>query len=237
VATLSPQFPVEYPEPRDEDAWVQAALDGNYRLASAREAVNAAEKNLKAARSGHLPTLDGSVTYTDSKSGGGVFVTNEQDQRVATLTLTVPLYSGGYTSSKAREAAYRLAEAQKNFDFTQRTVVVNAHSLYTAITTDVGRVRARLKGIESSESALEATQTGYEVGTRNIVDVLLVQQRLYEAQFLYASARYKYIRDTLQLKQLAGSLSPQDLYDVNQFLVNTAPVKRTRLLVEKPAPQ
>ena len=102
----------------------------------------------------------------------------------------------------------------------------STRSLFTAINTDVARVRARQRGIESSESALDATQTGYEVGTRNIVDVLLAQQRLYLSQFQYASARYRYIRDTLSLKQIVGSLSPDDIYALNEFIAGKETVDR-----------
>ena len=90
----------------------------------------------------------------------------------------------------------------------------------------MARVKARLRGIESSQSALDATETGYEVGTRNIVDVLLAQQRLYLAQFQYASARYQYIKDTLRLKQSVGSLSPDDIYGLNKFITTDISVAR-----------
>jgi outer membrane protein len=132
--------------------------------------------------------------------------------------LNVPVYSGGRVNSQARQAGFQLEQQQRNFDLTQRTVVENTRSLYTAINTDVARVNARQKGIDSSQSALDATQTGYEVGTRNIVDVLLAQQRLYQAQFQYASARYQYIRDTLRLKEVVGTLSPEDIYALNNFI-------------------
>ncbi len=79
-------------------------------------------------------------------------------------------------------------------------------------------MKARLQGIESSRSALAATQTGYEVGTRNIVDVLLAQQRLFLSEFQFASARYQYIKNTLRLKQLVGSLDQQDLVELNRFI-------------------
>ena len=102
----------------------------------------------------------------------------------------------------------------------------NTRTLYSALNTDVARVNARLRGIESSQSALDATQTGYEVGTRNIVDVLLAQQRLFQAQFQYASARYAYIRDTLRLKQTVGTLSPDDIADLNQYLSATQTVRK-----------
>ncbi|HJL61886.1 MAG TPA: TolC family protein, partial [Pseudomonadales bacterium] len=109
---------------------------------------------------------------------------------------------------------------------TQRTTVENTRNLFSAINTDVARVNARQRGIDSSQSAFEATQTGYEVGTRNIVDVLLAQQRLYAAQFQYASARYQYVRDTLRLKQSVGSLSPDDIYGINNFISSGKTVGR-----------
>jgi outer membrane protein len=140
--------------------------------------------------------------------------------------LNVPIFSGGATASGSKQAGYRLEQSQRNFDLIQRQTVENTRNLFSAINTDVARVRARLRGIESSQSALDATQTGYEVGTRNIVDVLLAQQRLYLAQFQYASARYQYIRDTLRLKQTVGSLSPEDVYALNKFITADKSVAR-----------
>ncbi|MBT7371254.1 MAG: TolC family protein, partial [Gammaproteobacteria bacterium] len=124
-------------------------------------------------------------------------------------------------------AGYNLEAAQKSLDLTQRRVAESTRNLYIAINTDVARVRARLRGIESSQSALDATQTGYEVGTRNIVDVLDAQRNLYASQLLYASARYQYVLDTLRLKQAVGTLNPQDLYDLNQFIDSSVIVSRT----------
>ncbi len=217
VLALSSEFPVKPPDPMDEDAWVQTALQQNYSLVAAREAVKAAERQIKISKSGHLPTIDAQVSYTHFISGGGGFFGSEVDTRSLALQMNIPVYAGGGTISAVRQSGYQLEEAQKNFDLTQRTVVENTKSLYTAINTDVARVRARLRGIESSQSALDATQTGYEVGTRNIVDVLLAQQRLYLSQFQYDSARYQYIKDTFSLKQLVGALSPDDIYDLNSF--------------------
>ena len=218
VESLNEEFPVKYPEPRDEEAWVEAALQQNFSLVASREAVNFAQRQIQIAKSGHLPTVDAQVLYAESRSGGGGFFGASTDIRAMELQLNVPIYSGGRVKSQSRQAGYQLEQAQRNFDLTQRTVVENTRSLYTAINTDVARVSARQKGIDSSQSALDATQTGYEVGTRNIVDVLLAQQRLYQAQFQYASARYQYIKDTLRLKEVVGTLSPEDIYALNKFI-------------------
>lgn len=231
---LAAEFPVEYPEPNDSEAWVARALEGNYELIAARESVNSSHKNLYASRSRHLPTVEAQARLAESTSGaaqnflggGAGNADTEIEQRSYSLVLNVPIFSGGATRSASKEAGYRLEQAQRNFDLIQRQTVESTRNLFSAINTDVARVRARLRGIESSQSALDATQTGYEVGTRNIVDVLLAQQRLYLAQFQYASARYQYIRDTLRLKQTVGSLSPDDIYSLNKFITADKSVAR-----------
>lgn len=226
VFALSGDFPVKAPEPGDAQSWVDVALQQNYTLLAAREAVKTAERQVQIAKSGHMPTIDAQIAYSHSVSGGGAFFGSKVDNRSLGIQLNVPLYAGGGIRSVVRQSGYQLQQAQKNYDLTQRTIVENTKSLFTAINTDVARVRARLRGIESSQSALDATQTGYEVGTRNIVDVLVAQQRLYLSQFQYSSAKYRYIRDTFRLKQLVGSLSPDDIYELNKFIVTNETISR-----------
>lgn len=228
ISALNENFPVKHTEPREEEAWVAASLQGNFRLLAARQAVNVSRRSLTIARSGHYPTIDASATFDHSVSEIAAPSIYKEDNKVVSVKITVPVFSGGATRSRSKEAGYRLEEAQRNFDLAQRTVVENTRNFYTAINTDVARVNARLRGIESSQSALEATETGYEVGTRNIVDVLQAQQRLYQAQFLYASARYRYIKDVLRLKQTAGALSPADLHELNTFMVPSKPISKIR---------
>lgn len=227
VNGLDEGFPVKNPEPQNEDAWVETALQQNYSLKAARERLAQAEKGLKLAKAGFYPTIDAQVSYTRQVTGSTSFLGNKLNQRTAALNLNVPIYQGGGVKSQVKAAGYNLEAAQKNLDLTQRQIAEYTRSLYTAINTDVARVRARLRGIESSQSALDATQTGYEVGTRNIVDVLQAQRNLYASQLQYASARYQYVLDTLRLKQAVGTLSPQDLYDLNEFINSSVVVTRT----------
>jgi len=86
------------------------------------------------------------------------------------------------------------------------------------VNTDVEQVQARKQSIISNQSALEATEIGYQVGTRNIVDVLDAQRQLYTSVRDYNNSRYDYILDNLRLKQAAGTLSPQDLSDLGRYL-------------------
>ena len=226
VSSLAGEFPVRAPDPMDEEAWVLIALKQNYSLIAAAESVKASERQIQISKSGHMPTVDAQVSWSHNVSGGGGFFGSKVDDRVLGLQMNIPIYAGGAIRSQVRQSGYQLEQAQENYDLVQRTVVENTRSLFTAINTDVARVRARLRGIESSEAALDATQTGYEVGTRNIVDVLRAQQVLYLSQFQYASARYQYIRDTLLLKQSVGSLSPDDIYSLNEYIAGKATVDR-----------
>ena len=138
----------------------------------------------------------------------------------------MPLYTGGLTRSRVRQANATADRAKELLLSQQLNVTRDTRNLYKSVTTDVIRVRARLKAIRSAQSALEATQTGYEVGTRNIVDVLQAQQRLYSSQFDYADSRYNYVLNLMRLKQVVGTLNEQDLNELNTFMDSNNPVQR-----------
>jgi outer membrane protein len=226
VSALVEDFPIKSPDPKNEDAWVDTAFQNNYSLLAARAKLRSAERGLQIAKTGHYPTIDAQVAWAHNVSGSNSFLGNKIDQRSLSLNLTVPIYQGGGVRSAVKQAGYNLEAARQNLDLVEKQVAEATRILYTAINTDVARVRARLRGIESSQSALDATQTGYEVGTRNIVDVLNAQQSLYLSQFQYAKARYTYVIDTLLLKQSVGTLNPEDLYALSRFLDNKDTISR-----------
>ena len=228
LSKLSEQLPIVSPAPASSEDWVTAALGNNYGILSAQAAVNSARRTLRARRADHLPTIDASVTLTHNVDDSfGFFGSGTKvNQDVYALEMSLPIYQGGFVTARAREAKARFRQATLQLENQNRSVARDVRNLYRSVTTDVIRVKARLKAIKSSESALEATETGYEVGTRNIVDVLQAQQRLYSAQFDYADSRYTYILNLLRLKQAAGTLTPQDLADINAFTNSDDTVER-----------
>jgi outer membrane protein len=150
--------------------------------------------------------------------------------------MQLPIYQGGFVSSRVREARSRAGEAREFLRGRELVVSRDTRNLLQAVTTDVARVKARLRAIRSTESALEAIQTGYEVGTRNIVDVLEAQQRLFLSQFDYADSRYNYVLDLMRLKQTAGTLTPKDIEQVNTFSDMSRPVQRRATLIRQGSP-
>ena len=215
---LSETLPIVDPNPQDEQEWVSMANTQNLGILTAQEQLSAARRSVRASRSGHLPTIDATVTQVHSvTSAPNFFGADTTDQTVYGLQLNLPIFTGGSTRARAKEAKALEDQAYELLLNQRRTVTRDTRNLYQAVATDVVRVRARLKAIKSSQSALDATETGYEVGTRNIVDVLQAQQRLFASQFDYADSRYNYVINLMRLKQVAGDLAQNDLEALNNF--------------------
>lgn len=225
---LQEVLPLVEPDPGNADEWVDIALQNNPAVLSSRAAVEVADSNMRLARAGHFPTLDlvGNVRrFTNNK-----FVIRDDfqnpigstdlqvDDSSIGLVLDIPIYQGGRVSAQTRQARYLLDATGQDLDDVQRGVFREAQNAYRAVLAGIQEVQAFEQASISAESALEATQAGFEVGTRTIVDVLIAEQRNYSAARDYAVARHSYIIRHLSLKSVAGLLNAQDLQVVNQLL-------------------
>ena len=231
ISRLEKTMPVAAPMPANGEEWVQTAIQSNLALQAAREGLNASEEGVRASKANHAPTVSAFASYNHTNSSsttakGQIVIddnnfirSGEGSQAAVGVRFDLPIFSGGATTSAVRQASYQLDQAQQTFDGQIRQISSSTRNLFRTVNSDMERVQARCQGITSSESALRATQSGYEVGTRNITDVLDAQQKLYSAAGDYLNARYDFIVNTLQLKQAAGTLSPQDLTDLNQWMV------------------
>ena len=220
-------LPIVVPTPNDAKAWVDTAAQQNLNLQASNYAVDAAEETLRQSKAGHAPTLDAVASYqkgdndslgfTNTPTNASLYNGDAEQQSIG-LQLSVPIYSGGLTSSQVRESYQRLNQTEQSRESLRRQVVQNTRNLHRAVNTDVEQVGARKQSIISNQSALEATEIGYQVGTRNIVDVLDAQRQLYNSVRDYNNARYNYIIDNLRLKQAAGTLAPSDLEALSAYL-------------------
>jgi outer membrane protein len=225
---LQEVLPLVEPDPLNADEWVQLAMQSNPSVLSARAAVDIADSNMRLARSGYFPTLDLVATYSQFTNeeyiyrdfiNGGVLNSSLQltDSTVA-LRLDVPLFQGGRVNAQTRQGRYLLDATGQDLDDVQRGVVRQAQNSFRAVLAGIQEVQAFEQAMISAESALEATQAGFEVGTRTIVDVLIAEQRKFSAQRDNSVARHAYILRHLRLKSIAGLLKAEDLRVVNQLL-------------------
>jgi outer membrane protein len=224
-------MPLNTPQPANEDEWVTVSLDQNVSLLSSRLAADIARENVKIAFGGHLPTLDviasksrTTTSINESFPPGSPFgVDSAINDRQYTLQLSVPLFSGGLTQSKVRQSQYLWIAAKEQVVQTSRATERQARDAYLGVISGIARVRALRQALESSQTALKATEAGYEVGTRTAVDVLNSRRILVQAQTDYAVSRYDYIVSVIQLRLAAGNLSRSDVTEVDKWLAVSAP--------------
>ncbi|MEO8672943.1 MAG: TolC family outer membrane protein [Tahibacter sp.] len=227
LSRLRPDLPMLPPEPNNIEAWVNQAVSDNPTLKAQELALAAANTNINTARAGHLPTLSGSITYTkqpswsdNTSSGydGERHLNGERRDTAVGILLNVPIFTGGYTQSRVRQAVYDRDATSETYEQQKRAITRQARSNFRAVVAGISEVEARKQAVVSANSALEATQAGFEVGTRTIVDVLLSQRQLYQAQRDYSNARHNFVLNRLRLRQSAGNIAPKDLGEVNALL-------------------
>ncbi len=225
---LAEDLPFLAPEPAVPDEWVTRALNSSPELEAARQGVEIAGSDVREARAGHLPTLDLTAGYNR-------FIDNELLLRddfqniIATtelentgwslgLQLNVPIFQGGAVRSRSRQAVFDERAAIQDLEFQQRTTVRQTEDAFRAVMAGILEVQALEQALISAESALEATNAGFEVGTRTIVDVLLAEQRFFNAQRNFSQARHQFIVDNLSLERSVGTLSSDDIEQANAKL-------------------
>lgn len=227
------KIPLIKPEPAVVDEWITTGLRQNYSLYAAKYSLQAARENVKAASSANWPVfnIQGNVvnTHSHSQMGNGstnslvnnVFVPQEQRQASVSLNASLPLFQGGLVASKTRQAEYEFQTISQNMEQVYRDVVVNSNIFFNTIMDGIEKVKADQQTVISQQNSLDSVEAQYSVGTRTMTDVVLAQQRLFQAQEQLASDQYNLIGAILNLKYYAGTLNVQDLEEVNSWLDTT----------------
>lgn len=216
VSFIKEDMPLMTAEPHDVDLWVQQALQTNPLIESARNSVEVAAEEIEIQKSGHYPTVDAVASYFDDRSGARNAI--DLDGGTIGLQLNLSLYAGGAVLSRTREAAQRRELAREQLDEIGRRVERETRDAFRNLDATISFVRAVEQTVKSSSSAFEATNAGYEVGTRTIVDLLNSQRDLLLQQRDYEVARNAHLINRLRLKLAAGNLSVGDIEEINPFL-------------------
>lgn len=214
--TLGERIALVKPEPDDISAWSNAAEAGNFSIIAAFNKMEFARKSIDLQRNGHLPKLDLIASYGeyDTSSSFGL----RGDTESVGVRLNMPLFEGGAVNSRTRQAGYQYEQAKEFLTATKRAVKRQVKDAYRGITASISRVAALKTAVNSAEIALQATEAGFEVGARTLVDVLDEQRNLYRAKRDYSRTRYDYLLNSIKLKQASSSLVHEDLAQINRLL-------------------
>jgi outer membrane protein len=225
-------MPLDQPEPGDQDSWVSRAEAQNLNVIAARLDVDITKANVKIAEGGHMPRLEFYAQYdkydstaTQTNNGLKGSADSNQDHDEFGLQMTLPIFSGGVTQSRVREQVYLHRASREKLEGALRGADRETRDAYFGVVAEKARVTALKQAVASNQTALEATEAGFEVGTRTTVDVLDARRRLFEAQRDYARSRYDYLINVVTLKSAAGVLAPGDLATINNFLTTPAPLQ------------
>lgn len=225
VLGLKSHIPLIVPKPNRMSDWVNAALRQNYVVQADFNTMLASRKNIQVAQTGFMPTVSAIASYENAISGGiqtppvtGGSASNQVQDAQIGVSLSFPVFSGGYNIVNTQQARYNYLSADDQLRLDYATVANNTRQAYLGIESSISEIGADQKSIVSARNKLEATKAGYIVGTRTMVNVLDSVTSLTQAQLAYADDRYNYVEGIFNLKRQSGTLSPQEIQQINRWL-------------------
>jgi outer membrane protein len=219
LASAKEDLKIMIPMPQDMEKWVEIAEAQNPQIKVQEESVNIATQEIERAHAGHYPTVDVIASYADTNASGGTNgIGSDLTNFTIGLQMEVPLYQGGSTSSKEREAVANQQKAKDDLELARRNASLQTRQAYLNVASNVAQVKAYEQALISNQSSLDSTELGYQVGVRTSVDVLNAQQQLYSAKRDLLQARYAWMLSVIQLKAAAGVLTENDLAETNHML-------------------
>lgn len=235
VARFRPDAKIASPQPAALDQWVAASMENNYAVKAQEAAAEAARRDIAINQAGHLPTVDLVASRTIANATGSTTLNVGSDitQNAIGVQLAVPIFSGGMTTAKVREASALYDKARSDLETQRRAATQAARQAFVGLSTGLAQIDAYEVAVESSKSSLDSNKRGYELGVRINIDVLNAQQQFFQARQNLAKARYDTILSALKLKGSSGSLTIDDIVTVDALFSDPAEVKQ-KLSLESP---
>jgi len=243
LAKPASNLPLLSPDPADENQWVDLAMQQNRSLISSQIGTEIAKDNVSLARTGHYPTVDLVASRNNTNNDGfsrapcravlncngadiGTVVRSDTGTDLAndavSLQFAMPFFSGGSTSARVQQAVYQHRASRERLERTARETERQTRDAYLGVISEISRVQALKQAFESAKTALKATEAGFDVGTRTTVDVLAARRTVFIAETNYLRSRYDYLINGLRLKQAAGTLTTDDIAQIDGILTATS---------------
>lgn len=225
LAPVKDKLPLITPAPNDAEQWVHISEQHNLSLLAAREEMAAKNADIKVEFAGHLPVVNAVGTFEHTVGPStqlGINVPNETlTEETAGVQVAVPIFQGGAVTALTQQAEYNYVYSSDQMEIIHRQVIANARESFNNITASISKIQADRLAILSNQSALQSIQAGYEAGTKTVLDILTAQQNVFQSQSTYSQDVYTYLNSLIALKDAAGTLSPNDVMEMNSWLSHT----------------
>ncbi|MES2356348.1 MAG: TolC family outer membrane protein, partial [Pseudomonadota bacterium] len=208
------------PTPNNINEWVAASEQNNQTLTVLKAGVEIAKSEVQKQRAGYLPSVDLVASYNSSRNAFADVFGSRVDLKTSQIgvQVTLPLYAGGGTQSRVREALANQDKSNFDLEANRRSVAQSTRTAFLGVTSGITQVQALEQALKSSQVSLDSTKLGREVGVRTSLDVLNAEQQVFQARRDLLQARYNVILNQLKLKSAAGQLNDGDLVEVNKLL-------------------
>lgn len=206
------------PTPADESAWTTRARLNNPAILAQEMQVAAAKNDVERARYQRYPKVDVVGSYTRLDNEGGVTGKREETEGRIGITASLPLFTGGLITAEIARVQSEQRRAESELAAITAKAVRDTRIAYANTTLGKQKITAVQRALEAATLAEAANKSGFESGTRTNADVLTAVEQRYNAEFALTTARYKFLTDTLYLKQVAGALLTADLGRINRLL-------------------
>ena len=207
------------------DDWISIAQENNLELQIKKDEIRIAEREIDSRRSGHFPTIDAIASRSRNWDKGGYPYGATKNEGIRSYSdtigveITIPIFSGGMTSSKVREAVLLKSKLEEDVEYLRRGIELKVRDYYLSLQTNFSEISAYQQAMDAAALQLESTQLGFQEGLRNSVEVLDSQQILFNAKLNVLESRYNYLMNFINLKLSVGMLSISDLDEINQYLM------------------
>ena len=204
--------------------WIRLAKENNLELKIKQDEINIADSEINVRRSDHYPTIDAIASRSRNWDKGGYpygALQNEGSRSfsdVLGIQVNIPIFSGGFTSSRVREAQKLKLKTMEDAEYLKRQVELRVRENYLNLQANFAEIEAYQQALNSSKLQVESTQLAFKEGLRNSVEVLVAQQVLFNAKRDLLKSRYNYLMNIINLKLSVGILSFEDLQEINQYL-------------------
>ncbi|WP_040849475.1 TolC family outer membrane protein [Thiofilum flexile] len=224
-----PNIKLVMPQPNNVDTWITASVKNNKTLLVSQKAIEVARASIEVARAAKKPVVSLYANHTGSMSSGSSALDPISTGFSAGVQASIPLYTGGETASKVRQAQLLFKQAQQNYQYQARLVEEEVRSAFLSVQSSIAQANANRQSLLSAETAARATQVGFQVGTRTAVDMVAALTATFSARRDYASARYNYLLNMVNLKMSSGVLAEQDLAQLSRLLTQSPSLQRAAL--------
>jgi protease secretion system outer membrane protein len=206
------------PDPGNVEHWISLAVENNPEVGASRQEVRIAEREVSKSRSARFPTVELLASRIYQNSANNYTIGSRYDTYSLGVQVSMPIFTSGYVSSSISQSISRKLKAQEQLRMQEQSTVSDVRKFYNGMINSIAQVKAYEQAVKSQDLAVSGAMKGYLAGFRTNVDVLNSQQKLLESRRNLAKSRYTYILNLMSLKDAVGSLTSEDVRQVNAWL-------------------